>query len=470
MTMRISAEISRFKAALAKPGGPSLIGNSKAANYVTDTLGWELQSGGTSANVLRYIPPAEWAKVLDYTSTTDLTAYIQAALDAERSVFFPAGLYLFSALSMKTRSKRAHGAGARHVVLRHTGAATAITCLDGTSTSPDGRGVYIEEGWFGIEDLTIQANGTVAIDLGKTRSSFTTLRRLYIRHRLDLDGAGAGINYKAGAIGIRCDNAPWQADFSTYVEAIESCFLRGFEDAVVLSDTVNSWSLRRVYTIECKNQIRLDGATGVSITECYFESGIAGARGIIFGAKGGNAIHLASVAFELTGANSYAYDFTAAGAWQQVTATSVKYLINGDGGAVNNRRIIGTAPVGFVELNRSYTSATHGEMPMLWAPGAAIFQLPKVGRFGGFGQGNGQIRIGRGDTDAADSTLTQTADGSLELQAYEVLRLNGPRLGFFGAGGATKPAVVGSRGGNAALASLIGALTALGLVTDNTTA
>ena len=44
------------------------------------------------------------------------------------------------------------------------------------------------------------------------------------------------------------------------------------------------------------------------------------------------------------------------------------------------------------------------------------------------------------------------------------------QLGFYGASTITKPAVTGSRGGNAALASLITALANLGLVTDSTTA
>lgn len=44
------------------------------------------------------------------------------------------------------------------------------------------------------------------------------------------------------------------------------------------------------------------------------------------------------------------------------------------------------------------------------------------------------------------------------------------RVGFFGSIGATKPAVSGSRGGNAALASLLTALASLGLITDSTSA
>jgi hypothetical protein len=43
-------------------------------------------------------------------------------------------------------------------------------------------------------------------------------------------------------------------------------------------------------------------------------------------------------------------------------------------------------------------------------------------------------------------------------------------VGFFGAGGITRPSITGSRGGNAAVASLLTALAQLGLITDSTTA
>ncbi|MGW1609399.1 hypothetical protein ACWCQZ_08375 [Streptomyces sp. NPDC002285] len=51
-----------------------------------------------------------------------------------------------------------------------------------------------------------------------------------------------------------------------------------------------------------------------------------------------------------------------------------------------------------------------------------------------------------------------------------MLRHLGTTLGFYGATATTKPVVTGSRGGNAALASLLTALATLGLVTDSTTA
>ncbi len=49
-------------------------------------------------------------------------------------------------------------------------------------------------------------------------------------------------------------------------------------------------------------------------------------------------------------------------------------------------------------------------------------------------------------------------------------RVNTTGIGFFATTPAAKPTVSGSRGGNAALASLLTGLAGLGLITDSTTA
>jgi hypothetical protein len=55
------------------------------------------------------------------------------------------------------------------------------------------------------------------------------------------------------------------------------------------------------------------------------------------------------------------------------------------------------------------------------------------------------------------------------LHTYGNLTVDG-NVGFYGTGAQAKPAVTGSRGGNAALASLLTQLAALGLITDSTSA
>ena len=59
--------------------------------------------------------------------------------------------------------------------------------------------------------------------------------------------------------------------------------------------------------------------------------------------------------------------------------------------------------------------------------------------------------------------------GRDQITALRPLKVDG-NVGFFGSTPAAKPTVTGSRGGNAALSSLISALAALGLIADNTAA
>ncbi|MEE4598213.1 hypothetical protein V2J94_41330 [Streptomyces sp. DSM 41524] len=86
---------------------------------------------------------------------------------------------------------------------------------------------------------------------------------------------------------------------------------------------------------------------------------------------------------------------------------------------------------------------------------------------------NGTIEVGPGsagrDVNFRRSAANEwTTDDALIVSL--TFRHLGTTLGFYGATAASKPAVTGSRGGNAALASLITALATLGLVTDSTTA
>ena len=73
-----------------------------------------------------------------------------------------------------------------------------------------------------------------------------------------------------------------------------------------------------------------------------------------------------------------------------------------------------------------------------------------------------------------DTAVFRAGAGILETQAAVILagivEHTGSLISFFGAAPAARPTVSGSRGGNAALASLITAMATLGLITDGTTA
>jgi len=101
------------------------------------------------------------------------------------------------------------------------------------------------------------------------------------------------------------------------------------------------------------------------------------------------------------------------------------------------------------------------------------------------GSGNsGEVDFGSGNSNTGNSGLTYIFSGdatgggnSGDIQIITgagttrgAVKIDGGALSFFGATPHVKPTVSGSRGGNAALASLVSALAQLGLVTDSTTA
>jgi hypothetical protein len=75
--------------------------------------------------------------------------------------------------------------------------------------------------------------------------------------------------------------------------------------------------------------------------------------------------------------------------------------------------------------------------------------------------GSGSLLIGT-------TTDGMTAGGSVAIA--QDLAHRGTKTGFYNTTPITKPTASGSRGGNAALASLLTALANLGLITDSTTA
>lgn len=92
-----------LRADLAAPSGATLVGATDTYNWFDGDTLQELidelanpygQFRTDGVNVLHYILPAEWADILDGTSTTNLYAYLQAAHTAENALFYPVGLFL----------------------------------------------------------------------------------------------------------------------------------------------------------------------------------------------------------------------------------------------------------------------------------------------------------------------------------------------------------------------------------------
>ena len=121
-----------------------------------------------------------------------------------------------------------------------------------------------------------------------------------------------------------------------------------------------------------------------------------------------------------------------------------------------------------VSVNRHTTANTAGNNLTVQAGGATVGATDKNGGTqivsGGIATGTGESGV---KIQTAVAGTSGTADRTPTNVAIEAL---GNKLAFNGATPVTKPTVTGSRGGNAALASLLTALAQLGLITDSTTA
>lgn len=81
------------------------------------------------------------------------------------------------------------------------------------------------------------------------------------------------------------------------------------------------------------------------------------------------------------------------------------------------------------------------------------------------------VQVGAGGTaDSAKFYVNGKISTSGEMEINGALNHDGTTIGFYGTAPVTKPTVTGSRGGNAALASLLTALAGQGLLTDSSTA
>lgn len=146
-------------------------------------------------------------------------------------------------------------------------------------------------------------------------------------------------------------------------------------------------------------------------------------------------------------------------------------------------------------LNRSYDFYTYQASPLLYAtnaynvttsdPNNSLWYYIELT----FTSTTGSVKILRNGTDSKitsttilDDGVTNFGDGAtvtpnsiippaLFAEGDAILGdTSSSKLGFFGGSGTTKPTITGSRGGNAALASLLTALDNMDLITDSTTA
>lgn len=126
-------------------------------------------------------------------------------------------------------------------------------------------------------------------------------------------------------------------------------------------------------------------------------------------------------------------------------------------------------------LSQAATATAAGIAFTVYRAGTANLPSLRLYRFSGAAGTYFPWRIGMDSpTGLTFATTNQAFAAGAETYSVTALKLDrtggNPEIGFLGAAPAPRQAVAGSRGGNAALASLLTALATLGLITDGSTA
>lgn len=76
--------------------GAGMEGFNWALNYAANTVGWATRVSTGHTNILRYIPPSEWAAIFAGASTYDILSIFNTAKASNDSLFFPAAAHFYT--------------------------------------------------------------------------------------------------------------------------------------------------------------------------------------------------------------------------------------------------------------------------------------------------------------------------------------------------------------------------------------
>lgn len=413
--------------------------------------------------VLDYIPPAEHAAIRAFTSTYDCAAGIQAAYTYAKTirarVFVPSGLFNVGSTITLDGSISFVGEGCSGSNLDIEFVSTkAITMFkwtgaaNGTVFDQTGRIGGIELGNFAVD-----CNNLAATGMRFDRIAYSRIFSIFIANwAANVAGSVGGFVVKTNPAfsadnmffndigplylrGPNCclrlatfDGANGNACHNTFRQMQTTCRGGTVNSAIIIEDADNN-CFQMTYTDVLNYPTDYGLVLQAAARSNYFFhfqgaiSALAGSKNAVFGFDRENGQPAPTVAsgaelfWTETGNNAQLWSMTEG-------LRSLQSVVEGNTSSSG----LGPDPSRFSVVRTATNS-------MLW---------------GGFSAG-GVFGI------------HHTGDGTAPTGPSIQLNLNS--LGFFGATPVAKPTVTGAKGGNAALASALTALAALGLITDSST-
>lgn len=414
---------------------------------------------------------------------TDDTAAIQAAIDYVYSsgggtVYFPTGTYLVTSVVRNWTSPitvNIKGSGKRSTVLKKFD--TSVTPILDFSGVPAMLEPYSE-----ISDLEINGNNVPSVDgLRVTNYGRWVLRDVFIQNcNYGLYCRGGLVfdvydcTFQANLYGYYCEKSAnnvysnlvtfYGGQFSgnttwgLYIKQASGVHIVG-TDISFNGTSGNTGTGGIYYDVTMDDEI---GYAVASIKNAWFEGNFG--NGIKTGAVGG--LHLSI------------HDVTLAGNFNPVTigAIAMSEISNCFAGSVTDTIVVG-AGRSIVKNCIFYDLIDNSTYYHHWnVVGNAYNDINETNARADvicgterFVQGSAAA-LTAGSPEDFVNFLFGTGQQQFWCQNVKNLSLGPAAIGFYGTSPQTKQTITGSRGGNAALASLLTALAALGLITDNTTA
>lgn len=393
----------------------------------------------------RSIPYVYVYNVLSYGATgdgsTNDTTAIRNAITAAGSeatrgvVYFPKGQYKHDGLTLSVQGVSLVGEGRRESVLAYTGSGSA-----GAK-----HGVYID-GAHNVRIMDLQLHGHADMTSGlRVRNAANCAL-----HRVHVTGNGAVTD------GIILEG-------STYYALIDDCMVDGAGASHLAAgitfktnvNTPNSNVVRSVRIQDCTTGVDLQSGDNNLLEAVRCE--VCLTTGLKIGGSTADTIIVAP-RLDFSGASTKGIDIISGA--QRTLIVGPRYDIGGGGSSLNDN---GTDTLQIVGELLTKAPTIMGSLRVLDNADNPFVDFSTSGGQRGVIQISGALLDFFGASGYGMRFRTNGGTTVLQFGA-------GNTLGFYGASAVGKPSVSGSRGGNAALAILLSALSSQGLITDNTTA
>lgn len=339
--------------------------------------------------------------------TTNMTTAIQAAINANFVVLFPAESVAFTSLEWKVR-RILVGMGARKSVLVQlssmNGSATPAIQFESGTPPEGGVADDIAEGLYKMTDLGF----TIASQTGfycddDSQASYWRSDQCRIVSRQAASNGTLPYSTIANQRAIWIDAGGVSNAFFHNHTSLE---IRAFDIAVDGDDVVNEQTFHG-WIIDCRIAFRITDSSTWNMTGVTVETGVQNARAVQTFSAVSN-INWNGGRIEMSQSGCYAVEGDGTTTGHNWRFSGINVVISGDGSGIPGRKWTGTVPNDFVFCG--YDNIDGTLKPFVHVPNKVRMLMPNLLVMGGSGLGDSKLTLGR-DAGGAEASIENTSAG-----------------------------------------------------------